>query len=197
MTNEQRELSNRRTRVGGWRSLVGLGAIFIMIVAFSTPVSAQAEASPAQHVTVSGDSEPSDCNNGRGAGAIALTGDLEGCLIFFPGDFTCDELNGFDRVRESGRELFIGSLFGERGKFRTHYDLEATYAAGFCDAVEAGGFPFEMQLTGGCDHYVRGRTGAFRGMKGLITFFDVVPVPGESGASNFLYAGELKTRPRR
>lgn len=47
------------------------------------------------------------------------------------------------------------------------------------------------QLTGGCDHRVIGTSGAFKGMRGLITFFDVIPDPGESGASNFLYRGRL------
>lgn len=192
MTNEQRDngQSQERTRVGGWRSLVALAAVLMMIAAFSTPVSAQV--APPEDMTLSGNSKPSTCNRGKGAGAIRLTGDLKGCLTFFPQDYTCDELNGFDRYQETGREVFVGSLLGERGRFRTNYTLEATYAPGFCRAVEAGEFPFELQLTGGCDHHVKGKTGAFEGVKGLIRFFDVIPDPGESGASNFLYAANLE-----
>jgi len=176
------------------RRLVSLGLAILMIVAFSTPVStAQAQAAQ-EPITISGNSVPSDCSDGRGAGAIFLSGDIEGCLTFFPTDFVCEELDGFDRYREEGKELFTGTLNGERGKFRTSYTLDATYAPGFCDAVNEGEFPFELQLTGGCDHKVRGRTGAFAGLKGLITFFDVIPDPGEGGATNFLYAGELKAR---
>lgn len=173
------------------RSLVAVGLTIAMLMVFATPVSAQTEPST---VEVSGNSRPSDCNGNRGAGAIFLRGDIRGCLIFFPAEFSCEELNGFDRYRESGRELFIGKLNGERGRFRTTYTLDATYAPGTCAAVEAGGFPFENQLTGGCDHRVIGKTGAFEGMRGLITFFDVIPDPGTSGASNFLYAGELHSR---
>ena len=174
----------RRRRKG--RTLVGLCLSFVMIFALMSPVEA------APKTQISGNAVPSDCAGDRGAGAIELSGDLTGCLIFFPATFECVEMNGFARVRETGRELFVGRYDGERGKFRTKYDLEATYSSGACADFDAGGFPFEKQLTGGCDHYIRGRSGTFRGMRGLITFFDVIPDPGTSGASNFFYAGYLR-----
>lgn len=187
-------------RFVSWRALVVFGLAVVLMLAFSAPVGADGDDDDddggPHRVTISGDSTPSDCNDGAGAGAIYLTGDIEGCLTFFPTRYTCDELNGFDRYREWGRETFEGSLDGEPGTFGTKYDLEATYASGFCDAVEAGGFPFELQLTGGCNHYIKGKTGAFKRARGLITFFDVIPDPGESGASNYLWAGYLTHRGR-
>ena len=180
----------RRTRTP--RRMLILGLVALMVLALSAPVSAGGSGHDGRRVTISGDSEPADCNPGVGVGSIELTGDVAGCLSFFPEDYRCDRLNGFDRYRERGSESFEGTLYGEPGTFETTYTLEATYASGFCDAVAAGGFPFELQLTGGCDHRVVGTSGAFDGVHGLITFFDVIPDPGTSGASNFLYAGHLR-----
>jgi len=164
----------------------------LMVVVLIAPGGASSH-----RIVVSGDSVPSDCNKGRGAGAIKLSGDLEGCLTFFPERFTCNELNGFARYKEWGRELFIGKLNGELGLFRTTYKLVATYAQGSCDAIRNGDFPFENQLTGGCDHRVTGKKGAFEGVEGLITFFDYVPAPdldgNGSGATNFFYSGWLSS----
>lgn len=154
-----------------------------MIFALMTPVEA------APKTTISGNATLSAC----GGGGLALTGDLRGCLNFFPARMECEAMNGFDRYREWGREVFTGRYLGERGKFRTKYFIEATYLAGTCaDAEATGEFNFEGQLTGGCDHYITGRRGVFKGMRGLITFFDVIPDPGVSGASNFYYAGYLR-----
>ena len=52
---------------------------------------------------------------------------------------------------------------------------------------------FSAQLTGGCLHKIvdSSGTGKFEGVDGKLRFFDVIPDPGESGASNFLYAGYL------
>lgn len=171
----------------GQRWLV-LGVVAVVLVVVAGPVDAAARR------TISGDSVPSDCSAGVGVGSIALSGDLDGCLTFFVDDYRCDELNGFDRYREWGTEHFAGTFWGESGEFTTTYTLEATYAEGFCDAVDAGGFPFELQLTGGCDHRITGTSGVFDGVSGLITFFDVIPDPGSSGASNYLYAGYLQQR---
>lgn len=157
-----------------------------MLLTLMTPVAAQDE--PA---TVSGNATPSACGGDRGAGAIRLTGDLQGCLIFFPGRFRCTELNGFALYEEWGRELFVGRYNGERGRFRTKYDLTATYTAGSCAEFNDGGFPFLNQLTGGCNHRIVGKRGVFEGMRGLITFHDIIPSPGQSGASNFYYSGYL------
>ena len=167
------------------RLVLGALTTLILVVGLMAPVEAQTR------TTISGDATPSTCNGQRGAGAIELTGDLEGCLTFYPKKFSCVELNGFALYRESGREVFVGSYDGERGRFRTRYTLEATYTSGSCTAFMNGGFPFMNQLTGGCDHRIIGKSGVFAGRRGLITFHDVIPTPGMSGASNFLYSGYL------
>ncbi len=163
----------------------------MFLTALLLPAPAEAQGEP---TAISGDAVPSDCNNGKGLGAIELTGDLEGCLIFFPKTAECTEYNGFALYEEAGVERFIGSYNGEAGKFRTKYTLAGTYAQGACADFEAEDYGtfFSKQLTGGCDHYIKGKTGAFKGMKGLITFHDVIPTPGTSGASNFFYTGYLK-----
>lgn len=186
----------RRSRdARSWRLVLGIGAVTVMVLSTTSPAGAgdhdHDDGDRAETVQVSGNAVPSECNDGRGAGAIELTGDLEGCLTFFPKDFTCEELNGFALYNERGREVFEGSLNGESGKFRTKYTLEATYTQGSCAAFDAGGFPFLNQLTGGCDHFVKGRNGVFDDARGLITFHDVIPEPGVSGASNFLYSGHI------
>jgi hypothetical protein len=173
------------------RSLIVLGLVALLALMLTAPVDASARRG---HVSISGDSTPSDCNEGEGDGAIMMSGDLEGCLTFFVDRFECDELNGFARYREWGAESFDGEFRGQEGTFRTTYDLEATYEAGSCADFDAGEFPYLNQLTGGCDHKIVAGDGVFRGVRGHITYFDVIPVPGESGASNFLYAGALTGR---
>ncbi len=168
------------------RSLMTLVLALAVVVPLASPAGAQGR------TIVSGDAVPSECNNGRGAGAIELTGDFEGCLTFFPKRFNCVEMNGFARYREAGREVFRGMYNGERGRFVTRYTLQATYTSGSCAEFEAGGFPFLNQLTGGCDHRIIGKRGAFAELQGLIQFFDIIPEPGVSGASNFFYAGHVR-----
>lgn len=73
--------------------------------------------------------------------------------------------------------------------FRTKYTLEGIYAQGFCST-----FDFTTQLAGGCVHKVFNGQGKYRGANGSITFNDIIPEPGVSGASNFLYHGYLKFR---
>lgn len=167
---------------------VVLGAVFLL-ASVASPVDAIGRH---RSTTVSGNALPSECNKGEGVGALELTGDLEGCWIFLDFDFECEELNGFARYTEKGRESFSGTANGVEGTFKTKYTLEATYNSGACQEFDAGGFPFEEQITGGCDHYIVKGTGAFRRAKGLITFFDVIPDPGESGASNYFYAGKIR-----
>ncbi len=163
-----------------------------MLVTMALLLSTAGTADARDRKTISGDATPSDCNDGEGVGAIYLTGDLNGCLIFFPTDFSCVEMNGFALYEEEGREVFRGTYEGRNGKFRTRYTLAATYTQGACEDFEAGGFPYEKQLTGGCDHKIFGMKGAFKGRKGLITFHDIIPNPGTSGASNFFYSGYLR-----
>ncbi len=185
-----------RERFGSTRSTMVPGLSVVLIVVFTSPVGAAGDADNAhQTMTISGDSVPSDCNAGQGAGAIFLEGDVDGCLTFIRASARCESLNGFERYRGAGTGELVCYLDGVPGEFTTTYVLEASYAEGFCDAVDAGEFPFELQMTGGCDHTVTGTYGAFLGVKGLITFFDVIPDPGESGASNFLYGGYLTVPP--
>ncbi len=167
---------------------VVVGAV-LLLAAVASPVDAIRSQ---RSTTVSGDSVPSDCNDGIGVGALALSGDLEGCLTFLDFDFECEELNGFALYSERGRESFEGTANGVEGTFTTRYTLEATYTSGACEEFNAGGFPFEQQITGGCDHYIVNGTGAFRDARGLITFFDVIPEPGVSGASNYLYSADIR-----
>ncbi len=178
---QDRKRPGRRRRL-----IVGLLAVMAMLVGFTSPADAR------PRVEISGNATPSDCNDGEGVGAIELTGDLQGCLVFFPTSFTCAEYNGFALYEEAGRETFRGTYDGRRGKFKTQYTLAATYTSGSCAEFEAGGFPYLNQLTGGCDHTIHGKLGAFKGRRGFIQFFDIIPDPGTSGASNFYYAGWLR-----
>lgn len=148
---------------------------------------------------ISGDALPIDCSDGEGLGGLTMTGDVDGCLIFLTVDGVCQELNGFALWNESGTERFVGTVFGEDGTFNTTYTLEATYLQGSCDAINTalagnGDFPYDKQLTGGCDHRIKGKTGAFKRAKGLITFHDVIPEAGVSGASNFFWSGDIRLK---
>ena len=189
------EVSIRRVRLT--KSRWAAAAILVLVVAllgFVPPVNAHND-----HVrtNISGNATPAgptDCP-ARGAGAIVLTGDLAGCLIFFPRGAKCEELDGFVRYREWGREVFIGTYDGERGRFRTRYNIDATYSQNACADVEKEDFDtfFGKQLTGGCEHRIKAGTGqgVFEGVGGVINFFDVIPTaPGY--ASNFYYAGVLR-----
>ena len=150
---------------------------------FLLALPALADDDRGRRALVSGDSVFSDC----GEFAIYMSGDLNGCLDIFPRHFTCEELNGFARYREWGREVFRDDD-GVSG-FRTVYTLEGVYSQGFCNT-----FDFATQLAGGCDHKVFNGSGKFLGANGIITFNDIIPAAGVSGASNFLYHGELKFR---
>ena len=146
---------------------------------------------------VSGNSTYSDCGLEGSDLALAMTGDLEGCWSVFVEGFSCRELAEFDLYSERGREVFVGTLRGRQGTFRTTYTLEGAYAKGFCQS-----FDFSQQLAGGCVHKVHGRSGVFKEAEGLLTFLDVVagvtsdPLTGAfapgTGAGNFLYFGRIR-----
>lgn len=163
--------------------------MLLILSSIAAPVDAIGKQSS---VLLSGNAVPSACNGDVGLGAIELSGDMEGCLTFLDFDFECKELNGFALYNERGRESFAGTANGVEGTFTTRYTLEATYKSGACEEFNAGGFPFEQQMTGGCDHFIVNGTGAFRDARGLVTFFDVIPDPGESGASNFFYTAQIR-----
>jgi hypothetical protein len=147
-------------------------------------------------VFVSGNSTYSDCGVEGSDLALAMTGDLEGCWSVFVEGFKCVELTDFDLYYENGRELFVGKLRGEQGRFRTSYTLEAAMAKGFCKS-----FDFTLEVAGGCDHRISGRTGVFEGARGRIKFLDVItgvtgdPTTGSytagTGGNNFLYYGRI------
>jgi hypothetical protein len=145
---------------------------------------------------VSGNSTYSDCGIEGSDLALAMTGDLEGCWSVFVEGFKCKELEGFDLYLEHGREVFVGTMRGKRGRFTTDYTLDAVMAKGFCQS-----FDFTLEVAGGCNHEVHGRSGVFAGADGLIKFLDVIagvtgdPVTGAfnagTGPNNFPYYGRI------
>lgn len=148
------------------------------------------------NVFVSGNSTYSSCGLDGSDFALSMTGDLEGCLSVFVEGFKCKALDDFDLYSERGREVFVGSLRGKQGRFRTTYTFDAAMAKGFCQS-----FDLSLEVAGGCKHKVEGRSGVFKDAEGLITFFDVIanvtgnPVTGEfaagTGGNNFLYFGRI------
>jgi hypothetical protein len=176
------------------------GPRHLVTSAVATVIMASANAAMAsgdRTIVISGNSTVSDCGVTGSDFAVLLTGDLEGCLSFFVQGFTCKELNGFDRYTERGREVFVGTLRGKRGRFATDYVVDGAYAQGFCQS-----FDFTLQLNGSCIHKIDGRSGVFADAEGVIKFFDVItnvtgdPATGTfaagSGANNFLYAGRIR-----
>jgi hypothetical protein len=145
---------------------------------------------------VSGNSTYSDCGLAGSDLALAMTGDLEGCWSVFVEGFKCKELDGFDLYLEHGREVFVGTLRGRQGRFATDYTLDAVMAKGFCQS-----FDFTLEVAGGCNHKIHGRSGVFEGADGLIKFLDVItgvtgdPVTGAfnagTGPNNFPYYGRI------
>ena len=150
-------------------------------------------------VYVSGNSTLSGCGLDGSDVALNMTGDLEGCLSVFVQGFSCKELDDFDLYFERGREVFVGKLRGQRGRFSTTYKVEGAYAKGFCKS-----FDFSTQVAGGCKHEIQGRSGVFTEAEGLIKFLDVVagvtgdPATGAftagTGANNYLYYGRIHLR---
>jgi hypothetical protein len=165
-----------------WPNLT-LGLLVALLVAMAAP--AMADNGHGGRTLVSGDSEYSDCG-GPDVLAIAMTGDLNGCLGIFPSRYTCEELNGFALYSEWGTEEFSDD--DGVSSFHTTYTLEGIYAPGFCET-----FDFATQLSGSCDHKIFTGQGRYLGSNGSITFNDIIPVVG-SGATNFLYHGYMKLR---
>jgi hypothetical protein len=183
-----------KTRGSAWRSakvLVSAALATMMLAGGNAAV-----ATGAKSVYVSGNSTFSDCGIDGSDLALAMTGDLEGCWSVFVEGFNCRELNGYDLYFERGREVFVGKLHGQQGRFRTTYTLETAMAKGFCQS-----FDFTLEVAGGCDHKIHGRSGVFEGAEGRVKFLDVItnvtgdPVTGAfnagSGGNNFLYYGRI------
>jgi hypothetical protein len=179
------------TTWGNARTL-GTGVLATVIMASGNIASATDDG----NVFVSGNSTYSDCGVEGSDLALAMTGDLEGCWSVFVEGFKCRELKDYDLYYENGREVFTGKLRGKRGRFVTDYTLEAAMAKGFCQS-----FDFSLEVAGGCDHRIHGRSGVFEGAEGRIKFLDVItnvtgdPVTGAfnagSGGNNFLYFGRI------
>lgn len=134
---------------------------------------------------VSGTAVPSNC--GDADFAAELSGDLNGCLSIFPQRFTCDELDGFSVYREWGEEQFNDDDGVSR--FHTTYDFTGVFGPGFCTS-----FDLTTQLSGSCNHKLFRGQGRFRGTNGSIMLNDIIPDPGVSGASHYLYHGYVKLR---
>jgi hypothetical protein len=151
-----------------------------------------------KNIAISGNSVFSDCGLAGSDFALLMTGDLEGCLSIFVQGVTCKELNGFDHYTERGRETFIGTWRGKKGRFATDYKVDAAYAQGFCQSLD-----YTLELSGSCIHNIHGRSGVFADAEGVFTLFDVItnvtgdPVTGTfaagAGANNFLYYGRIRT----
>ena len=157
------------------------GLLIALVLVLAAP--AMAENGHGGRSLVSGDSTFSDCGNF----AIEMTGDFNGCLEIFPSGYSCEELNGFAVYNEWGAEAFSDN--DGVSSFQTKYTLEGIYAQGFCSS-----FDFATQLAGGCEHKIFSGTGRFLGSNGSITFNDIIPEAGVSGATNFLYHGYVKVR---
>jgi len=186
MKNNTHRTSRRSARI----SAAGV----LAVVALAGGSAAQADGT--RTTFVSGNSTYSDCGLDGSDLALAMTGDLEGCWSVFVQGFKCKELDGYDLYLENGREVFVGTLRGKRGRFATDYTLDAVMAKGFCQS-----FDFSLEVAGGCDHKVIGRSGVFEGAAGRIKFLDVItgvtgdPVTGSfnagTGPNNFPYYGRI------
>lgn len=110
--------------------------------------------------------------------AIRMTGDLEGCLYAFIDEFECSPSGTY---REEGRELFVGTYYGQSGTFWTSYKFEAKYED--CD-----GGPLGAEIFGRCQHPITAGsgTGVFAGVTGRLDFKDDIE------AGNFPYRGHLR-----
>lgn len=180
---------------------ISRGTRHLVASALATAIMASGNAALAsgdRSYAISGNSTFSDCGIAGSDIALAMTGDLEGCLSIFVQGYTCNELDDFDYYTERGRETFVGAWRGRNGRFVTNYTVKAAYAKGFCQS-----FDFSLQLSGSCTHHIDGRSGVFGDAEGVFTLFDVVtgvsgdPITGAfapgTGANNFLYYGRIRT----
>jgi hypothetical protein len=170
------------------------GAIATAIMASGSAALATGD----RNIAIAGNSTFSDCGATGSDFGLLMTGDLKGCLSIFVQSFTCKELGDFDHYTERGREAFVGTWRGKKGRFTTKYTVDAAYGKGFCQSLD-----FTLELSGSCIHKVDGRSGVFADAEGVFTLFDVItnvtgdPVTGAftpgSGANNFLYYGRIRT----
>ena len=119
------------------------------------------------------------CDDPEGEGAdyaLILTGDLKGCLYTF---VETAKSSPSGTYRETGREVFVGSIGDGSGTFKTTYRFEAKYEDVDNPATE---------IFGRCQHpIVKGSgTGIFEGVTGRLDFKDDIE------AGNFPYRGHLR-----
>lgn len=177
------------------------GTRVLLAVAIATVTLASGRTAVAhgdRKIAIDGNSVFSDCGAEGASFALAMTGDLKGCLSIFIQNITCTELKDFDHYVERGREAFDGTWRGKKGKFSTKYTVDAAYEKGFCQSLD-----YTLELSGSCIHNIDGHSGAFAGAEGAFKLFDVVtnvtgdPVTGTfkagSGGNNFLYYGHIRT----
>ncbi len=159
-----------------------LAITVLMVLAFSSVALAATSPASAKGATqISGvgffDAE-GECADPEGAGsdlALIMTGDLEGCLYAFVGNF---ESSSGGLNREWGTEIFVGTYKGQAGTFGTNYYFKGLFG-------ESG------QIAGGCLHpLVEGSgTGVFDGVRGRFNIIDNI----EDGvAVDFPYRGRLQ-----
>jgi hypothetical protein len=127
--------------------------------------------------------DPNDaCNSSLGGAtfAVAMTGELEGCLYIFVEEFECSPSGTY---REIGRELFVGTYNGEAGSFWTTYKFEAKYEGCNADGSYAG-----AEILGRCQHPIVNGSGegVFEGVTGRLDMKDDI------AAANYPYTGHFK-----
>lgn len=194
---------NNDKRISSWRNARAPMTYFLasMILAGASAAWAGGSShSRGETIFVSGNSVPSfDCGLEGSDFALQMWGDLEGCLSVFVEGFKCDELAEYDLYRERGREVFVGTMNGKEGTFRTNYTFDAAYAKGYCQT-----FDYSLEVGGGCTHAIKGTGGVFDRAFGLIKFIDVItdvkgdPLNGSfvagNGINNLLYYGHIRLR---
>jgi hypothetical protein len=141
------------------------------------------QAAGATQVSGIGYPDPTDACGAIAAGAayaVAMTGDLQGCLITYVDEFNCSPSGTY---REIGREHFIGTYKGEAGEFWTTYRFEAKFEG----CAENGSY-VGLEIKGRCQHPLAegSGTGVFEGATGRIDMKDDI------AAGNYPYRGHFK-----
>ena|SRR5215210_243789 len=157
-------------------TLTTLAIVAFISVASTAPSPALAEGAT-QISGVGSYAESCDPESVEGADyAILMTGDLQGCLYT---SIETAQNSPSGTYRETGTELFVGSLRGVAGTFETTYRFTAKYEDVNNPATE---------IFGRCQHpIVEGSgIGIFEGVTGRLDLKDDIE------AGNFPYGGHLQ-----
>jgi len=123
-----------------------------------------------------------ECNASLGGAtyAVAMTGELVGCLYIFVVESECSPSGTY---REIGTELFVGTYNGQDGSFETTYKFEAKYQVCNGDGSYGG-----AEILGRCQHPIvdDSGTGVFEGVTGRLDMKDDVV------AANYPYRGHFQ-----